>query len=160
MLNENENPNDGRTTNDLQHEADEALRLYAALQGSMMTTKPESGVFDLGMLLRVEVQGSDTPLHVFPEIEVVLGRSDPASGIAPELDLAPYAAYQMGISRKHAVIRRQSGQLYLIDLGSRNGTYVNSKKAEPHQLVKLHDGDELRLGKMLLHLFFRKKSDQ
>jgi hypothetical protein len=163
MFNENEENEkiqyDARTTNDLRQEADEALRLYAALQGSAMTTKPESGIFEAGMMLRIEVQGSDTPLLVFPEGEVVLGRSDPASGTAPELDLAPYAAYQMGISRRHAIIRRQAGQLHLIDLGSRNGTYINGKKAEPHQPIKIHDGDEMRLGKMLLRLFFRKKGE-
>jgi hypothetical protein len=151
---------DERTTNDVRREAEEAMRLYSAFQHHQEADgRSRSGVFHIGMLLRVEVQGADTPIHIIPKPEMVIGRTDPASGDQPELDLSPYAAYQMGISRRHAVIQWQNEQLHIVDLGSRNGTYVNGKKVQPHQPFKLRDGDEMRLGKMSLKLYFRVKSE-
>jgi hypothetical protein len=153
--------NDERITNDVRREAEEALRLYAAFQkdNTENPPPPESGVFELGMLLRVEIYGSDTPVLLSPQREIVIGRLDPASGDAPELDLSPYAAYQMGISRRHAIIKWEDNQLYAVDLGSRNGTYVNGTKVQPHQPLKLRDGDEMRLGKMSLKLYFKRQSE-
>ena len=48
------------------------------------------------------------------------------------------------VSRRHATIRDQGGQLAIEDLGSTNGTYVNDKKIESTDLV---DGDNIRLGR-------------
>ncbi|MBC8171570.1 MAG: FHA domain-containing protein [Anaerolineae bacterium] len=153
-------PFDKRTTNDVRREAEEALRLFAALQDDKPAEKhPASGVFELGMILRIEIQGSDVPLLLLPRRETFIGRVDPGSGDIPELDLSPYAAYQMGVSRRHALIRWEDNQMHVLDLGSRNGTYINGKKAQPHQSLKLHDGDEMRLGKMSLRLYFRRKAD-
>lgn len=157
---DNANPGGQRTTNDVRQEAEEALKLYSKLQSERDSNPAtHTGLFKMGMLLRVEVQGSDTPILLLPKQEMVVGRLDPATGEIPEIDLSPYAAYQMGISRRHAIIRWEDEQLHLIDLGSRNGTYVNGKKAQPHQPFKLRDGDEMRLGKMALKLFFRQKTD-
>lgn len=163
MTEENQNharPHDSdfghqRTTNDVRHEVEEALKLFAALQDDKMTTATNHD-FSAGMRLQVEIQGADAPLVLPPFTEILIGRADPATGDAPEIDLAPYAAYQMGISRRHALIRfEEDGDgLYLTDLGSRNGTYINGKKAQPQQPVKLLHGDELRLGKMALRVYF------
>lgn len=163
MIENNPQPNESseqRTTNDVRHEAEEALKLYAAVQNNLgEEVSPQSGIFQIGMLLRVEVQGSSTPLLIIPQQEMVIGRVDPASGDSPALDLSPYAAYQMGISRRHAIIQWDNEQLYILDLGSRNGSYVNGKKVQPHQPFKLRDGDEMRLGKMSLKLFFHHKGE-
>ncbi len=146
----------GRTTSDLHEEAQEAMRLYDALKESdQQASEVNTGVFTGGMLLRVEINGVSTPLYIVPKTEIVIGRRDPATGEAPEIDLSAHAAYQMGISRRHALIRWEENQLYLYDMGSRNGTYVNGKRAVPKQPLKLYDGDELRLGKMQLTLHFR-----
>ncbi|HEX2623319.1 MAG TPA: hypothetical protein VHL11_24330, partial [Phototrophicaceae bacterium] len=52
-----------RTTNDVRREAEEALRLFAALQQEDRGNfDPKSGIFELGMILRLEIQGSDAPL--------------------------------------------------------------------------------------------------
>lgn len=49
-----------------------------------------------------------------------------------------------GVSRSHARVRHEHGGLWIDDLGSRNGTYVNGKRlAEPAQL---RDGDKLQVG--------------
>ena len=51
------------------------------------------------------------------------------------------------VSRNHALLVRRRDGLYIDDLGSLNGTYVNRRRIESHQL--LH-GDELQVGKYKL----------
>lgn len=53
-----------------------------------------------------------------------------------------------GVSRHHAVLVREGPALMLIDLESANGTFVNGEPALPDELVRLADGDELRLGEV------------
>ena len=51
------------------------------------------------------------------------------------------------VSRDHALLVRRGEDLYLDDLGSLNGSYVNRHRIESH---KLEDGDELQIGKYKL----------
>jgi hypothetical protein len=51
------------------------------------------------------------------------------------------------VSRNHALIVRRRDGLYIDDLGSLNGTYVNRRRIESH---KLENGDEIQVGKYKL----------
>ena len=51
------------------------------------------------------------------------------------------------VSRNHALLVRRRDGLYIDDLGSLNGTYVNRRRIESHQLA---DGDEIQVGKYKL----------
>jgi pSer/pThr/pTyr-binding forkhead associated (FHA) protein len=51
------------------------------------------------------------------------------------------------VSRNHALLVRRRDGLYIDDLGSLNGTYVNRRRIESH---KLTNGDELQVGKYKL----------
>jgi hypothetical protein len=51
------------------------------------------------------------------------------------------------VSRNHALLVKRRDGLYLDDLGSLNGTYVNRRRIESH---KLANGDELQVGKYKL----------
>jgi len=51
------------------------------------------------------------------------------------------------VSRNHALLVRRRDGLYVDDLGSLNGTYVNRRRIESH---KLANGDELQVGKYKL----------
>jgi len=49
------------------------------------------------------------------------------------------------VSRRHATIHsRGAGDFWLVDLGSRNGTYLNERRVQ--QPVRLRDDDRVRLG--------------
>jgi diguanylate cyclase (GGDEF)-like protein len=48
-----------------------------------------------------------------------------------------------GISRRHARVRFDDHRVFLADLGSRNGTYVNGERIERE--VELQDGDKIQL---------------
>lgn len=56
------------------------------------------------------------------------------------------------VSRNHAVIVRRADGLFIDDLGSLNGTYVNRRRIESHELV---DADELQIGKFKLTFLAR-----
>src|SRR5271154_242216 len=51
------------------------------------------------------------------------------------------------VSRDHAVLINRSGQWYLDDCGSLNGTYVNRSRIESQ---RLEEGDEVQIGKYKL----------
>jgi hypothetical protein len=51
------------------------------------------------------------------------------------------------VSRNHALLVRRQDGLYVDDLGSLNGTYVNRRRIESH---RLEDGDEIQVGKYKL----------
>jgi pSer/pThr/pTyr-binding forkhead associated (FHA) protein len=51
------------------------------------------------------------------------------------------------VSRNHALLVRRRDGLYIDDLGSLNGTYVNRRRIESHLLA---DGDEIQIGKYKL----------
>lgn len=53
------------------------------------------------------------------------------------------------VSRRHATIHTQgSHELWLIDLGSRNGTYLNGRRVS--QPTRLRDGDQIQIGPFFL----------
>jgi pSer/pThr/pTyr-binding forkhead associated (FHA) protein len=51
------------------------------------------------------------------------------------------------VSRNHALLVQRRDGLYIDDLGSLNGTYVNRRRIESH---RLQNGDELQVGKYKL----------
>ena len=53
----------------------------------------------------------------------------------------------MTVSRNHALLVRRRDGIYIDDLGSLNGSYVNRKRIESHLLS---DGDEIQIGKFKL----------
>ena len=56
------------------------------------------------------------------------------------------------VSRDHALLVRRGDELFIDDLGSLNGTYVNRKRIESQ---RLEDGDELQIGKYKLTFLSR-----
>jgi len=60
---------------------------------------------------------------------------------------APIFLDDVTVSRNHALLVRRRDGLFIDDLGSLNGTYVNRRRIESHQLA---DGDEIQIGKFKL----------
>jgi hypothetical protein len=112
------------------------------------------------MVLRIEIEGGSTPMLVYPKQEIIMGRRDPNTGGMPDVDLTAYAGYRMGVSRRHAAIRLQDKQLHVSDLGSSNGTFLNGTRLNAHRPYQLKDGDEVRLGQMILRLYFQSNKDR
>ena len=82
--------------------------------------------------------------------EAFVGREDVVSSVFPEIDLQEYDALSQGVGRRHARLTFRSGQVFIEDLTSVNGTHINGQRLQPKQPVALNDGDELLLGKLKL----------
>jgi RNA polymerase subunit RPABC4/transcription elongation factor Spt4 len=94
--------------------------------------------------------GLRLPLFSGDRLDVVVGRSDALSGVAPDLDLEPFAGELAGLSRRHARFVQRDDQCWIEDLNSVNWTYVNNQRLPPEKPAPLKDGDLLRLGNVLL----------
>lgn len=127
------------------------------VDSSVLTDVKVQGLatFKPGDRLRIELEGAAEPIVITPMTEAIFGRRDPATGALPDIDLTPYAGYRMGVSRRHATIRlNDENSLDVWDLGSSNGTFLNGQRLSAHRPYRLHDGDELRLGQMMMRITF------
>jgi pSer/pThr/pTyr-binding forkhead associated (FHA) protein len=70
-------------------------------------------------------------------------------GRADECQLRPKSD---SISRRHCALVQKDDRLLLIDLKSRNGTFVNDKQLDPSRAKVLKHGDRLRVGKLEFEL--------
>jgi hypothetical protein len=82
-------------------------------------------------------QGGEFP--IVPEKQIVVGRSS-------DLDMV---LVEDMVSRKHARIAMQNEQIWIEDLGSTNGTFVNGEKIKR---ARLKEGDRVLIGTSILKL--------
>lgn len=88
------------------------------------------------------------------EGEMRIGRSDPETGLFPELDLTNFEGADRGVSRLHATIQATNQGIVLTDLNSTNGTLLNLYRLPPQKSFLVRNGDEVRFGDLLIHIFF------
>lgn len=96
----------------------------------------------------------EQPMTIEPNRRLIFGRSDVDSTINPDVDLSPFGGLEKGVSRRHAAIEPSEDTLMLFDMGSSNGTFLNGQRLLPNQPRVLRDGDELRFGKLVAHIYF------
>jgi hypothetical protein len=98
--------------------------------------------------LRCELLDSHNFMIVPERTPLLIGRTDRKSNTLPDIDLGPVGGREGGISRRHAYLIRHEDALYLEDLGSMNGTFVNHKALQPHRRTRIQPGDLIRIGLM------------
>jgi len=82
--------------------------------------------------------------------ETIIGRVDPHRGIRPHVDLTKYDVAAR-ISRRHARITGANGSYEIEDLGSANGTTINSKlRLRSQHPVRLNNGDLIKFGETVV----------
>jgi hypothetical protein len=116
---------------------------------------------DAGSLVKWEVQVQvDPSLYIEPDpavpcpvgeperlfpidfAENLLGRRSDRKDIHPEIPLE-----DPGVSRRHAKLLKQpDGSLFLLDVGSSNGTYLNDVEVKPGVRTPLQPNDQITLG--------------
>lgn len=99
---------------------------------------------------RLVVAGTGVEIDLSGKAEAAIGREDPVSGVFPEVDLTPHGGEEGGVSREHAKLTFQGNQWQVQDLNSTNFTFVNNQKLNPGMPQPLNDGDQVRLGKVVL----------
>lgn len=103
----------------------------------------------------LHIRDATQPISFKPKDQTILGRSDTSSATNPDLDLTPYGALEKGVSRVHAAVFRSEDTLMIVDKGSSNGTHLNGQRLVPNQPRVLRNGDEIRLGKLIAHIYFK-----
>lgn len=108
-----------------------------------MTNKLNLFVLSTRQQLTVDVKG-----------KTVLGRQ---SGVDEDgtlnIDLSPFMAYQLGVSRRHLMLIPEDDKVLAFDLSSRNGTFINSEMISSRKGYEIKDGDELSLGSLNIRIY-------
>jgi FHA domain/zinc-ribbon domain len=110
---------------------------------------------DLDSWASLHLLDSGQILPLGDRTEFTLGRVSEAQPIMPDIDLTPYQAYANGVSRLHAVLKREGKRVFVMDLGSSNGTYLNGKRLAPNVDQTLNHGDMLALGKLKIQILLK-----
>lgn len=111
--------------------------------------------FEHDSVIVMHVRDAVEPITLSPDKRLVIGRHDNTSNQKPDIDLSPFGAIEKGVSRVHAAIYRNDDTLTIIDMGSSNGTHLNGQRLVPQQPRVLRDGDEIRLGQLVAHIYFK-----
>ena len=91
-------------------------------------------------------------IHLNDRKDFTLGRAIEGQSILPDVDLTPFDAFSHGVSRMHSALRIMNGEVYVMDLGSSNGTRLNGQKIVPHVDYTINNGDLVVLGKMKIQV--------
>lgn len=87
--------------------------------------------------------------------EFTMGRVSDEQTIMPDIDLTAYRAYEYGVSRLHAVLKRKEDNLVIMDLSSSNGTYVDGLRLKPEHETPLSHGSIISLGKLRIQFLLQ-----
>lgn len=98
--------------------------------------------------------GRKKPLVIPIDDTLILGR-DAGDGVANLVDLTRYRAGLLGVSRQHAAIHAGDNGYVIEDLNSTNGTWVNETPLKPETPFALANGDNIRLGELIIYLYFK-----
>jgi pSer/pThr/pTyr-binding forkhead associated (FHA) protein len=86
--------------------------------------------------------------------EIIIGRKPREEDPDVTIDLEAYDGHKMGVSRHHALIKHFRNTLFLVDLDSINGTFINNRRALPTKRYAILDGDEITVGRFTLKLHY------
>jgi pSer/pThr/pTyr-binding forkhead associated (FHA) protein len=105
----------------------------------------------------LRMKSRDKLFHL-DRMRLVVGRSVPPA-IAVDIDLGDYdTTIPPVVSRRHAQLQWVNGELQIIDLGSRNGTFVDGNRLSPQipgqplAAVILKRGAKIKFGSLELDL--------
>ena len=114
------------------------------------TTRIATGQL-LSMVLQADCWTCERALYRGKSI--LLGRYNKPETLEQEaVDLVDAGGNERGVSRRHALIKVEQAAVFLIDLNSRNGTFLNGHRLQPQFHHLLGDGDLIRLGGLELRV--------
>ncbi len=145
----------------------ELVRIALALidkheaENPMLHTKKLAGTASLDFIaaaprkdtIVIFIEGQREPIGAVVDREIALGRGMAGAQVRTYLDLSSYGAFDKGVSRMHARIKRSTSGFQIEDLGSANGTFINGHSLSPMEVLFLKNGDEVRLGDLRMHVY-------
>jgi hypothetical protein len=99
------------------------------------------------------IKDEDEPLVIENAKDIYLGRltKSPSRQL---IDLEPYNALKLGVSRLHARIVKEYSSIFIEDLNSSNGTWVNDKRIRAGDKVPLNHLDTIQFGRLQITICF------
>jgi len=86
---------------------------------------------------------------------LIIGRHDSQSDAPPpDIDLTPFGAAELGVSRQHIELAWKNDLIFIVDVGSTNGTLLNGQRLMAGIERILRDNDELIIGHMPVRVRF------
>jgi len=105
-------------------------------------------------VIEFRVVGTAHMIQVAARESLIIGRADPRRGILADIDLTPYAAHVLGVSRQHARVSVKNDRVTIEDMNSANGTFLNGHVLTSGQEYRLRHGDQLSFGQLHLQVQF------
>ena len=100
------------------------------------------------MLVSPKRQGPHLPLALFANIMVGM----PGGEDVVDLTLEQYDGRLRGVSRMHAMLQVSDQDLFLIDMRSTNGTYLNNIMIESDKPHRLQNGDQIAFSRVVFQV--------
>jgi len=122
----------------------ELQKMIGEIDGKTMQVE---GTFDI----TITIPKSDVNIHYHLDRPMKIGRGSPHEIDKPDIDLNPYESIKT-VSRHHAKIEYQHGELILTDTGSSNGTFVDGKRLQPDIPTTIESGTMVRFGALIVQI--------
>jgi len=144
-------------TDALVHELAESARQHAVNEGYSFTGPVEVELFESKKLKggRIDIVASFFEGDVTPSLVLPDGKSLKIGSAPLVVGRLPECAVVLGdtnVSRRHAQIALEGGEIVATDLGSTNGTFVNGRRITR---ASIRPGDELTIGSSRLRVEVR-----
>lgn len=98
-------------------------------------------------------------LEVFNETTYLLGRFSKSSPRGKHVDLSPFNAQDKGVSRIHAQLHMDDNKLFITDMDSTNGTFVDEMRLLPHHPHQLRQGSKVALGRLVMQVMYKAQAE-
>jgi pSer/pThr/pTyr-binding forkhead associated (FHA) protein len=100
--------------------------------------------------IRLEENGEEFEINAIRKL--LIGRNDRDAVV--DINLVPYGAYRLGVSRRHAQLELKQGRWFLTDIESQNGTKMNNLEIYPLVAYEIPSGTRLQFGELALTIYF------
>ena len=127
---------------------EDTFELTEEIREQVISSHPTPSV---GLSLFLLNEGESIALSM--ERELVLGRNEHLTS-EPIVDLTKFEAFELGVSRRHAMIKVVEDKYELTDLNSSNGTRLNGERLVPNKPRALPSGSVIQLGQMKLIVIY------
>jgi pSer/pThr/pTyr-binding forkhead associated (FHA) protein len=92
------------------------------------------------------IHGALERIHFKGQVPVIIGRENSGASWRVDIDLNTYGQIGRSVSRRHASLHRERGQIYVTDLNSTNGTFINGGRIQPNIKIPVQQGSRIRFG--------------
>ena len=108
------------------------------------SSKPVEDETTTWRIVLVSLNSQKDPLSLEIYDNITIGRS--LGSFKVDLDLTPFQALELGVSREHAALHPMKDRLLLFDRDSTNGTFCNFKSASAAEPLQIENNDIISFG--------------